>query len=147
MKRPTTPASCGPAGAGAWAGTVAAGAAKSAPPRRNGSAMYGTRASFVMAILLLCAHAPRAPAVSGARSAKSNCARHPGRVSHAEPEGPSEARGQQRRQRGPHDGIPEAVGDVAEDDGSQRIAHEENGTEDADDAAPPRLGGHVHQKR
>ena len=37
--------------------------------------------------------------------------------------------------------------DVAEDDGPQGIADEEDGAEDADRAAAPRLRGHVHQER
>src|SRR6266508_971582 len=146
MKSPTTPASCGPAGVDVWAGRCA-GAATRAPAMRNGSPMCGISASLAMSTLLRGAWAPRAPAVSGPRRAKSNRAGRPDGVTHAEPEGEAEARGQQDRQRGPHDEVPETVRDVAEDHGPQRIAHEEDGAEDADHAPPPGLGSHVHQER
>jgi hypothetical protein len=39
------------------------------------------------------------------------------------------------------------VRDIAEDHGAQRIAHEEDGAEDADHASPAGLGSHVHEER
>ncbi len=51
MKSPTTPASCGPAGAGVWAGRCA-GEATSAPAMSNGSPMCGISASFAISTLL-----------------------------------------------------------------------------------------------
>src|SRR5439155_4713664 len=146
MKSPTTPASCGPAGAGVWAGRCA-GEATRAPAMRNGSPMCVISPCLAISTLLRGARAPRAPAVSGPRRAKSNRVGHPDGVANAEPEGQAEARGEQDRQRGPHDEIPQTVRDVAEDHGAQRVAHEENGAEDADHSAPPVLGSHVHQER
>src|SRR3990170_2661093 len=130
-KSPITPASCGPAGAGVCAGRRA-GAAARAAAMRSGSPMCGTRASLAILILLRGACAPSAPAVSGPGRAKSNRAGRPDGVANAETEGEHETGQQQERQRAPHDGIPQAVGDVPEDHGPQRVAHEEGGAEDAD---------------
>src|SRR3990172_8786318 len=145
-KSPTTPASCGPAGAGVCAGRCA-GAAASAAATTSGSPMYGTRASLAILILLRGACAPRAPAVSGPGRAKSNRAGRLDGVADAEAEGEHETGQQQERQGAPHDGIPQAVGDVPEDHGPQRVANEEGGAEDADHAAPAGLRGDVHQER
>src|SRR5574342_575568 len=145
-KSPTTPASCGPAGAGVCAGRRP-GAATSAAAMRSGNPTCGIHASFAIFTLLRRACVPRAPAVSGPRLDKSN---RVGRLYHspnAKPEGETESGRQQNRQSAPHDAVSKAVSDVAEGDRPQRVADVKDRAKDANHATPLGFWGDVHQER
>src|SRR5262249_32192603 len=146
VNKPTTRASCGPAGGGVWAGRCT-GDVASIAAMSSGRVIFEARESVAIIVLLARMTGPRASAVSGPGEGKSTRGHELAGPARAQPEREDESRDDEQREHAPHDAIAEPVGDVPERHRAHRVAHEEHRAEDAHRPAPPRLGRLVHKKR